>query len=67
MKTWRLIPRVRFINYRKCYPDAHPDCFTKWLSVTRWWHGRVITICFKALAVSFDFRRDWVADMNWNL
>lgn len=58
----RIVPRVRLINFRKLYPD-HYRAFSRWFSVRRYWHGKILVISVKYFTVSFDFRRDWLADM----
>lgn len=59
----RLIPKVRFINFRSKFPNMSHDCFSKWFAVSRCWNGRIVTVHVKALAMQLDFRRNWVADM----
>lgn len=57
------LPRVRFINYRKLFPQASIGCWAKWFDVQRFWGGKIILIHVKAFAIELDFRRNWIADM----
>lgn len=63
MKRWRLLPKVRFINYRREFPNMGPSVFSEWFTIDKKWSGRLIFIHVKAFAVCLDFRRDPVADM----
>jgi hypothetical protein len=58
----KLIPRIHFINYLKCYPQS-AGCWKQWFSVRRYWGGKIILISVRHFAIEFDFRRDWLADM----
>lgn len=62
-RTWRLVPRVRYVNYHKEFPQA-ADCWKEWFSVNRYWSGRIVHVGIRARALVFDFRRDWIADMK---
>ena len=37
--------------------------FNKWFDVGRVWGGRIIEVRVKHHQLSFDFRRNWLADM----
>jgi hypothetical protein len=60
--NWRFIPRVTYTNFKAEYPSSG-TAFHSWFSVTRFWHGRIINISIKWHQISFDFRRNWIADM----
>ena len=60
---WRLIPKIRFTNYRKEYPNMSINCFKDLFSIQRWWRNRIIDISVKHYTLSFDFRRNWLMDM----
>jgi hypothetical protein len=59
--NWRVIPLVTYTNFKVEYP--HSDCWSKWFSVERYWGGKIICICVRHRQLSFDFRRNWIADM----
>lgn len=61
--SFRIIPRVRFINYRKGKPSIGKDIFQEWFAVDRGWGGRIVDIRCKHFALSFDFRGNWLSDM----
>lgn len=61
---WRLVPKIRFVNYRKEFPNMGSTAFAKWFYAERRWSGRIINIGVKAWAVVLDFRKDWIADMK---
>lgn len=63
MKSWRIVPKVRFTNYRKLYPQGGENCWKQWVSVSRRWRGRIININVRHFQLSLDFRRNWIADM----
>jgi len=60
---WRILPRIRLVNYRKIYPEA--QCWDKlsFFRVQRYWGDRLIYLSFGARSLIFDFRRNWLADM----
>lgn len=58
----RLIPRIEYVNFRKSYPTMG-NCFTRWFSIKRFWRGNIICISVKHHQLSFDFRKNWMADM----
>jgi hypothetical protein len=63
MKNIRLIPKIRYTNFRKEFPGCVDGCFQKWFSIERFWYGKIIDINFKHYQISFDFRKDWLLDM----
>jgi len=62
LSRWRILPEISYTNYRKEY-GTHAKCFTSCFRVDRYWSEKIITIGVKHHAVTFDFRRSWVADM----
>lgn len=60
----RFLPRVSCCNFRKKYPNLG-NCFTEWLSIRRFWSGRIINIYVKHYMVSLDFRANWISDMRY--
>jgi hypothetical protein len=62
-RKWRLWPSVTYTNYRKACPTLGPGCFRDWLAIRRYWSGRIISVCVRHHELSFDFRRNWIADM----
>ena len=64
---WRSIgmtvPKVRYINYRKQFPNASAECWNRWLAIERFWGGKIILLCVRHHAIEFDFRRNWIADL----
>jgi len=60
---WRLIPHVRYVNFRKSYPTAGKDCWNQWVNVQRFWGGRIIHFKIRHHALIFDFRRNFILDM----
>lgn len=62
MRRWKFIPRIKYVNYRKEYPISE-KAFSKWLTITRYWFGRIISITVKHHELSFDFRKNWLYDM----
>ena len=62
MNKWRLIPKIRYTNYIKQFPNSR-DIWQKWFAVGRLWSGRIIEINVKHHALTFDFRKNWLADM----
>jgi len=63
IKRWRIIPKIRFVNYRKEFPNMSASCFTEWFYISRSWKGRFISIGIKDRALKLDFRRNWIADL----
>lgn len=66
MKNIRLIPKIRFTNYRKEFPNISSDAFQTPFRINRYWRNRIIEIHIKHYSVSFDFRKNWVLDMMEN-
>jgi len=62
MSKWRLFPKITYHDFSR--DRIGPNCFTAWLSVRRFWYGRIISVCVKRHQVTLDFRRDWIADMS---
>ena len=63
MRDWRWIPRVTYANYHKAFPTMPKNTFSKCFEVGRVWGGRIIDVRVKHHQLSFDFRRNWLADM----
>jgi hypothetical protein len=63
LSRWRILPQVLYTNFRKVYPNMSEDCFIKWFCVERYWGNQIINVCVKHHQLSFDFRRNWIADM----
>lgn len=61
---WRKIPVVSFYNMRKLYPNSSNECWSQWFYVARFWNGKIIKIMIRHWCLSFDFRRNWLADMS---
>lgn len=59
----RVVPRVSYTNFKRLYPE-HYKVFRHWFAVSRYWGGRLINVTVKHHQVTFDFRRDWLADMR---
>lgn len=55
--------KVRYINYRKAYPNASPQCWSRWFAIERYWGGKIILIQCKAHTIELDFRRNWIKDL----
>jgi hypothetical protein len=60
---WRLIPPVRYVNFRKSYPNAGKGCWKQWVNVQRFWGGRIIHFKIRHHTLIFDFRHNYIADM----
>lgn len=60
---WRFIPRISYTNFRKEYSLPRRNlAFREWFSVKRYWGGRIINVCVRHFQLSFDFRKNWLAD-----
>lgn len=62
-RRFRILPRVSYTNFRKegCSPSK--TAFNSWFSFDRYWGGAIWNFTVKHHQISFDFRRNWVADM----
>ena len=64
MKKWRIIPKISYCNFKKEYPNLNTDtAFNQWFYAQRFWGGRIIDVGIKYHVLSFDFRKNWIADM----
>lgn len=67
LKNVRLIPKIRFTNYKREFPKMGKDCFSKPFWFQRMWRGRLVEIFIKHYSVTFDFRKNWLLDMAGDL
>ena len=56
--------KVRYINYRKVFPNISKRCFTQWFLFERLWLNKIWQFSIKHHTIEFDFRKDWVSDMT---
>ena len=64
VSRWRVIPQIRYVNYHRAYPNTKgTNCWKRWFSVERYWHGRIININVRHHSLILDFNRNWLADM----
>ncbi len=62
---WRVIPRIRFVDYHKEFPVSKSvkSTWKRALDIQCLWNGKIIHITIKHYAIVFDFRHNWLADM----
>ncbi len=63
MKNVRIIPKIRYTNFRKEFPNCTEGCFKRWFVIERFWGGKIIDVQIKHHQISFDFRANWLLDM----
>jgi hypothetical protein len=63
MKKRRIIPKLGYVNYRTAFPNLCDGVFNRWLSIHRYWGGRIVEVTVLHHQLSLDFRRNWVDDM----
>lgn len=63
LSRWRILPILHYTNWKVAQPNAGPDCWKSWLSVSRYWSGKLVYINARHHQLVLDFRRNWVADM----
>lgn len=68
MKTrlWKIIPTIRFTNYRTQFPTISEDCFREWFSIRRFWRGLLVMISVRHFEVCLDFRKDPLSELFVN-
>lgn len=61
---WKWFPQVRYVNFRKVFPNTPKHCFTQWFYFdTLMWGGRIWNIGIKHHQIILDFRLSWLDDM----
>lgn len=60
MSGRRLFPLVSYHRFDGVARRA----FRRWFSVSRYWGGALWMVTVKHHQITFDFRRDWLADMS---
>lgn len=60
---WRILPKVRHVNYRKEFPQMSDRCFTRLFDFKRYWGGRIWNFYCRHHCLEFDWRYSWVNDM----
>jgi hypothetical protein len=64
VRRWRIIPKVRLINYHTNFPKhMRGGLWERWFYFERRWGGRIWYFGVRHLALELDFRRDWLYDM----
>lgn len=57
------IPKIRYVNWHKEYPQSKGNCWRSWFSFERYWSGQLVYITIKHHSLTLDFRRDWWHDL----
>ena len=60
-RLWRIIPKIRYIDFDKEFPNH--DCFKTLFWFKRYWSGRIWKMGIKAKCIELDFRYSWISDM----
>ena len=63
MNNIRLIPEIRYTNFRKEFRNCCDNCFQQWFYINKRWSGKIINVGIKHHQISFDFRKNWILDM----
>lgn len=63
MASIRLWPVISYTNFRKAYGGDAAKAFRSWFSIRRYWGGKIINVSVRHYQLSFDFRKNWLADM----
>jgi len=62
-RKYTLIPEVRFVNFKKEFPNAGVGCWQCWFLFERYWSNRIWHINVKHYSLILDFRSNWMLDM----